>query len=329
MFHIIDSTLNYITEENTEFSKESALDFISLLKKEGITDILVSKYVYHMLEEEIPSYMKVYMELGTMENVSDYKGVDCFFKRYRTDEEKVICSYQLNDVREIRQLKLFNLTNGVLLTGLDDFICHDYISKFQQIRECVKSKNIILRPENSYSCATALAVEYVMKQGGDVITSFLGIGNIAATEQVLLALRYTGQFRMKQNYSALIDIKNLLEAACICKVGEKAPIVGDSIFDIESGIHVDGVLKNSSNYECVSPQLLGRTRRIIMGKHSGRVSVEYKRKELDLPELSMDQSERILSQIKELSINKRKSVSDEEFAEIVKRVLDETKTMDR
>lgn len=321
MFHIIDSTLNYITEDDTKFTKDNILQFIDLLKKVGIMDILISKYVYKQLEKKLPSEMKVYMELETLESISDYTGIRYFFKRHNTDEENVICSYQLNDVREIMQLKTFHLANGVMLTGLDDFICHDYKGKFRQIMEYCKTKRIILRPENSCNCATAIAVEYVLECKGDIITSFLGSGNLAATEQVLLALRYTGQFHMKQSYAALIEMKELYERASAKKVGNKTPIVGDSIFEIESGIHVDGVLKNSSNYECVSPQMLGRERKIVLGKHSGRSNVEFKRKELQLPELTEIQAVYVLAQIKELSIINRRQVTDNEFTEIVRKVL--------
>lgn len=321
MFHIIDSTLNYITEENTEFTKAYALQFIALLKKAGINDILISKYIYKLLEYEIPTDVRLYMELESLEPVSGFLGINYFFKRYHTDENKVICSYQLNDVREIMQLKTFDLSGGVMLTGLDDFICHDFKSKFRQIRKYSNTDRIMIRPENSYHCATAIAVEYVMDCGGDVITSFLGIGNLAATEQVLLALKVNGQFRMKQNYSALIEMKELYEKACIGKVGDKKPIVGDSIFDIESGIHVDGVLKKPSNYECVSPQILGRSRKIILGKHSGRASIEYKRTELKLPELTENQAGYVLAQVREISMINRRRVSDEEFTELVRKAL--------
>lgn len=321
MFHIIDSTLNYITEDNTEFTKGHALQFISLLKKVGITDILISKYIYKLLEYDMPADMRLYMELESMESGTGFWGVNFFFKRYYTDENKVICSYQLNDAREIMQLKAFHLTNGVLLTGLDDFICHDYKSKFRQIRECSNTKRIILRPENSYNCATAIAVEYVLCCKGDIITSFLGLGNLAATEQVLLALRYTGQFRMKQSYMELIELKEIY-AACIGRVGDKEPVVGDSIFDIESGIHVDGVLKNSSNYECVPPQMLGRTRNIILGKHSGRASIKFKLEKLGLPKLTERQEGDILAQVKEISMSSRRYVSDDEFAALVRSILE-------
>ncbi len=52
------------------------------------------------------------------------------------------------------------------------------------------------------------------------------------------------------------------------------PIVGELAFTHESGIHADGILKDPSTYEPLSPETVGRTRRIILGKHSGSASVQ-------------------------------------------------------
>ena len=46
-------------------------------------------------------------------------------------------------------------------------------------------------------------------------------------------------------------------------------IVGDAVFSHESGIHVDGLLKDRRNYENFAPEELGRTHRLVLGKHSG------------------------------------------------------------
>jgi homocitrate synthase NifV len=49
-------------------------------------------------------------------------------------------------------------------------------------------------------------------------------------------------------------------------------IVGDAVFTHESGIHVDGLLKDRGNYEAFQPEELGREHRLVLGKHSGRTA---------------------------------------------------------
>jgi isopropylmalate/homocitrate/citramalate synthase len=47
------------------------------------------------------------------------------------------------------------------------------------------------------------------------------------------------------------------------------PVVGYNVFRHESGVHVDGMLKDPSTYESISPIPLGRTHELLLGKHSG------------------------------------------------------------
>jgi Isopropylmalate/homocitrate/citramalate synthases len=52
------------------------------------------------------------------------------------------------------------------------------------------------------------------------------------------------------------------------------PIVGLNVFRHESGVHVDGMLKDPSTYESIDPAPLGRRHQFLLGKHSGRGLVE-------------------------------------------------------
>ena len=50
-------------------------------------------------------------------------------------------------------------------------------------------------------------------------------------------------------------------------------IVGDNAFSHESGIHVHGILGDASTYEAMTPGLVGKDRKIVVGKHTGVHSV--------------------------------------------------------
>ncbi|RUW25220.1 homocitrate synthase, partial [Mesorhizobium sp. M1E.F.Ca.ET.041.01.1.1] len=53
------------------------------------------------------------------------------------------------------------------------------------------------------------------------------------------------------------------------------PVVGADVFTHESGIHVAGLLKDSRTYEGLDPALVGRDRRIVIGKHSGATAIAH------------------------------------------------------
>jgi 2-isopropylmalate synthase len=48
-------------------------------------------------------------------------------------------------------------------------------------------------------------------------------------------------------------------------------IVGANAFSHESGIHQDGLLKQKTTYEIITPESIGYTQtNLVLGKHSGR-----------------------------------------------------------
>ena len=51
------------------------------------------------------------------------------------------------------------------------------------------------------------------------------------------------------------------------------PVVGDNVFAHESGIHVNGMLKDTSTFEPFMPEEVGNVRRYVIGKHSGRATL--------------------------------------------------------
>ncbi|WFN35138.1 2-isopropylmalate synthase [Methanogenium sp. S4BF] len=96
-------------------------------------------------------------------------------------------------------------------------------------------------------------------------------------------------------------------------------IVGSMAFTHESGIHAHGVLRNARTYEPVPPEMVGRTRRIVLGKHSGSASVEASLTELGYTATS-EQLAAILTRVKKLG-DEGKRVTDADLMAIADTVL--------
>ncbi len=110
----------------------------------------------------------------------------------------------------------------------------------------------------------------------------------------------------------------------LCKHVEKAsglgiplnhPIVGENMFTHKSGIHVDGILKNPSLYEAFDPGKLGITRKIALGKHSGRASIKHKLDQLGLS-ASPDAMEAMRLEVSRIGEISKKNLTDDEFMAI-------------
>jgi homocitrate synthase NifV len=226
----------------------------------------------------------------------------------------VTSEIQINDIREIGLLNRFNPLNNIRLTGLDDVLCHDYETAFKNIKkQC--SGRVEFCPEDSFFCATSTAVEWILWGGADVAVSFGGLGGKAALEELLLALKVIKRHRPGASYSVFPEIKELIEEITGRKFLKRKAVIGSNIFDVESGIHIDGILKKPEMYEPFPPELVGSQRRFFVGKHSGRKAVLLKLKELGLVPEEYDCS-LLLSEIRRLSTEKMSSLSDVELFSI-------------
>jgi 2-isopropylmalate synthase len=96
-------------------------------------------------------------------------------------------------------------------------------------------------------------------------------------------------------------------------------VVGQNAFAHESGIHQDGMIKDKSTYEIMTPESVGwRGTSMVMGKHSGRHAFRERLEELGF-NLSPDQIEMAFADFKDLA-DRKKDVFDEDLEAICVRV---------
>jgi D-citramalate synthase len=95
--------------------------------------------------------------------------------------------------------------------------------------------------------------------------------------------------------------------------------VGENAFIHESGIHTHAILSEPSTYEAIPPEIVGRTRRLVVGKHAGAHGVMAALKEMGLNP-SEDQLKEILLRVKALG-DKGKRVTDADLRAIAESVM--------
>jgi homocitrate synthase NifV len=88
-------------------------------------------------------------------------------------------------------------------------------------------------------------------------------------EEVVMALKHACGVDCAIDSSRFVEISRYVGQASCRPVPEWKAIVGEKVFSHESGLHVDGVLKNPRNYEAFDPQEVGLSRYLVLGKHSG------------------------------------------------------------
>lgn len=131
---------------------------------------------------------------------------------------------------------------------------------------------------NDFGMGTANALA-AWENGADVIScSVLGLGERAGNtslEEFACIMQYLKNEISSFDFVRLKKLCQTIAEWTNCPIPERKPIVGKKIFTHESGIHVDGILKEPTTYELLPPEYLGGNREFILGKHSGLKAVRY------------------------------------------------------
>jgi len=103
-----------------------------------------------------------------------------------------------------------------------------------------------------------------------------GIGERAGMPdiaQTVMALKKLYGIDVGVDTKKLRDLSELVFSLTNTSPEPWRPIVGRNVFAHESGIHSKGTLNDSTSFEPISPDEVNGTRRIVIGKHSGRAGL--------------------------------------------------------
>jgi homocitrate synthase NifV len=187
------------------------------------------------------------------------------------------------------------------------------LDKLQQTIPCP----IEFHGHNAYGLATANSLAALRSGVQYVATAVSGIGapNHAAMEEVLMVVKHLWkQDQISSGSSLTKDCIAILSYMGIDLPVDKA-LIGRDVFAHESGIHVDGILKNPLVYEVIQPEELGQTRQLIIGKHSGTASLKVKFLQWNL-ELYHAEALEMLEKVRRLASMQKSSLSDVQLQQL-------------
>ena len=159
-------------------------------------------------------------------------------------------------------------------------------------------------------------------------TTILGIGERAGNaplEELAVALRAMYNVDLGIDYSKLYGLAKLVEELSGHKVPTNKPVVGDQLYQIESGI-VTSWLRNVGNEHVtevfpVHWELVGqKPGGSALGKGSGLDSVKIWAEQIDV-ELSDDEAMEVLLAVKEFALDKKRLLNPDDFQRIVEQVI--------
>lgn len=151
----------------------------------------------------------------------------------------------------------------------------EYVTKLRGAMQ--RDVQLGIHCHNDYGLGTANSLAAVAA-GCTLVTSTVnGLGERAGNavfEEIVCALDDLYQVAVGIDKSVLTRLSETVARASGIFVVPTRPVVGYNVFRHESGVHVDGMLKDPSTYESIDPGPLGRAHEMLLGKHSGRGLVE-------------------------------------------------------
>lgn len=206
------------------------------------------------------------------------------------------------------------LARRVRVRGLGDALLHDWRVAFERLAAACAG-TVELCPTDERGCATGILVEWLLGGFGDGCAALFGTGRLAATEQVCAALVVSLEDE-GFNLSGLPALRRCWATLKLPPVSAHAPVAGPDIYRVESGVHVDGILKDPTNYEPLPPEAVGARRAIVLGKHSGRSSVTFELARLGVRDADDALVRALLGRVRAEATQGSGLVSPERFAEL-------------
>ncbi|MDQ0270021.1 2-isopropylmalate synthase [Cytobacillus purgationiresistens] len=201
----------------------------------------------------------------------------------------------------------------------------EYGAIFKYLKENVPSINKVSLSAHCHDdlgMATANSLAAIENGATQIEGTINGIGERAgnaALEEIAVALYIRNDFYQastRLNLSEISRTSSLVSKLTGMPVPANKAVIGANAYAHESGIHQDGVLKEKTTYEIISPQLVGvQTNSLVLGKHSGRHAFKNRLEELglDVPERDI---KNLFTVFKDLA-DRKKEMTDEDLAAIV------------
>ena len=187
--------------------------------------------------------------------------------------------------------------------------------------------------QNDLGLATANSLAGALNGARQLECTINGIGERAGNaslEEIVMALALKGstkfgdrKLRTGINPVYITPASRMVSEYTGMQCQPHKAIVGANAFQHESGIHQDGMIKNKSTYEIMTPESIGLMRGdqqsgagIVLGKHSGRYAVPTRLRELGY-ELEGDKLNAVFQRFKEVAERKKGGLEDEDLEALV------------
>ncbi len=269
-------------------------------------------------------HMKYKLQKGREEVLEQAVAAVKHAKKYCSDVEFSAEDAYRSDMDFLVQVVKGVIDAGATVVNLPDTVGYAVPDEFSRfINEIIKRVDnidrvtISLHNHNDLGLAVANSLAGIMAGARQVECAVNGIGERAGNaslEEIVMALYTRNHYYNKTTgikYSEIYRTSRLVSDLSGMSIQPNKAIVGKNAFSHESGVHQDGVMKERSTYEIMSPELLGiNASTLVLGKLSGRHAFKERLDELGLS-LGEDELKDAFVRFKELADRKKEITNDD------------------
>jgi D-citramalate synthase len=193
---------------------------------------------------------------------------------------------------------------------------------FSDLRNSLNVPVVSVHCHNDFGMAVANTVAALRAGANQFHATINGLGERAGNaslEEIVVTLRNLYKIQLDVKMQQIYSISQIVSRLTGIYVQPNKAIVGENAFTHESGIHTQGMLAHPGTYESIEPELVGGTRRLASGKHSGSAGVKATLMTMGL-EPTEEQFKEIFQRIKAIG-DKGKSVTDADLLAVAENVL--------
>jgi 2-isopropylmalate synthase len=197
---------------------------------------------------------------------------------------------------------------------------HMMFERMRMFRRRLSPCKIDLHCHDDYGLALANAMAGIRAGANCIHTTVNGMGErsgIPDLAETILAFHNLEGWE-KFDLRPLMELSGYLEKTTGFFLAPNKPITGQNAFSHKSGVHTNGILKDPRTYEPFDPSILGRERKIVIDKYTGRSAVAARLDEYGI-EVSGAELEVIVSRIKNIG-DQRKQLFDADILEIAEQI---------
>jgi homocitrate synthase NifV len=230
------------------------------------------------------------------------------------DSSRADLTFLVETVHAAREAGARRFRIADTLSILDPFSTHALVTALRGATDL----ELEIHAHDDLGLATANTLAAVRAGATHASVTVIGLGERAGNaplEEVAVALPQLHGRQTGIKLTELGHVARLVAVAAARPIPPNKAIVGDHVFTHESGIHVDGLLKDLRTYQALDPASLGRAHSFVIGKHSGFAALAASLSNLNLP-ASTAELRAILARVREQAVSTKIPITAEALTAI-------------